>query len=117
MLQEWVPKSCEVRLTAVGRRMFPVAIHAGSPAAAVDWRADHGSLGYEPIDVPDGIEAGVRRFMDHYGLNFGAFDFAVTPDGRWVFFECNPAGQWQFIAAATGLPIASAHAELLRGAT
>jgi len=29
----------------------------------------------------------------------------------------NPAGQWQFIAAATGLPIAQAHAELLAGPT
>ncbi|WP_328462010.1 hypothetical protein [Streptomyces sp. NBC_00448] len=46
----------------------------------------------------------------------GAFDFAVLPDGQWVFYECNPSGQWQFIAAATGLPIAEAHASLLTGA-
>jgi ATP-grasp ribosomal peptide maturase len=117
MLQEWIPKAHEVRLTAVGHRMFPVAIHAGSPAAAVDWRSDYDALRYEPTDLPTEVEAGVRRFMDHYGLNFGAFDFAVTPAGRWVFFECNPAGQWQFIAAATGLPIASAHADLLQGET
>lgn len=115
LLQEWIPKSREVRLTVVGRRMFPVAIHAGSTAAEVDWRADYDALEYEPTEAPEEVEQGVLRFMDRYGLNFGAFDFAVTPAGRWVFFECNPAGQWQFIAAATRLSIAEAHADLLQG--
>ncbi|MEV0262094.1 ATP-grasp ribosomal peptide maturase [Streptomyces sp. NPDC050617] len=116
LLQEWVPKAYEVRLTVVGDRMFPVAIHAGSAAALTDWRSDYDSLEYEPVTAPGHVADGVRRFMAHYRLNFGAFDFAVRPDGQWDFFECNPAGQWQFIAAATGLPIAEAHAALLRGA-
>ncbi|MGH3806966.1 MAG: hypothetical protein ACRDRU_10105 [Pseudonocardiaceae bacterium] len=44
---------------------------------------------------------------------FGAFDFSVTPDGRWWFLECNPAGQWGWIAEETGLPIAGAIADEL----
>ncbi|MEU1424261.1 ATP-grasp ribosomal peptide maturase [Kitasatospora sp. NPDC005751] len=115
MLQEWVPKAFEVRLTVVGNRMFPVAIHAGSAAAQVDWRADYDALQYEPVPIPGEVAEAVRRFMSRYRLNYGSFDFAVTPSGGWVFFECNPAGQWQFIAAATGLPIAEAHAALLGG--
>lgn len=114
-LQEWIPKAHEVRLTVVGERMFPVAIHAGSEAARVDWRTDYDALEYESVAIPDDVARGVRAFMARYGLNYGALDFAVTPDGDWVFFECNPAGQWQFIAAATKLPIAEAHAELLEG--
>ncbi|MFB7906400.1 ATP-grasp ribosomal peptide maturase [Kitasatospora sp. NPDC056076] len=116
LLQEWVHKRNEVRLTVVGEEMFPVAIHAGSPAATVDWRADYDALEYEPTGIPEETAAGVRRFMARYGLNYGAFDFVVTPSGNWVFLECNPAGQWQFIAAATQLPIAEAHASLLQGA-
>ncbi len=115
-LQEWVPKEFDVRLTVVGEHMFPVAIHAKSDAAEADWRSDYDALEYEPVTVPDEVAEGVRRFMAGYRLNYGAFDFAVLPDGRWVFYECNPAGQWQFIAAATGLPIAEAHASLLTGA-
>ncbi|WP_372405646.1 ATP-grasp ribosomal peptide maturase [Streptomyces luteireticuli] len=114
--QEWIPKAYEVRLTVVGEEMFPVAIHAGSDQARVDWRSDYDALEYAPTVIPNRVAEGVRRFMRHYGLNFGAFDFAVTPDRRWVFFECNPAGQWQFIAKATSLPIAEAHASLLQGA-
>ena len=115
-LQEWVPKVFEVRLTVVGQEMFAAAIHAGSEAAEVDWRSDYDALTYSEIPVPENVAAGVRLFMTHYHLNYGAFDFAVTPEGSWVFFECNPAGQWQFIAQSTGLRIAEAHADLLQGA-
>jgi glutathione synthase/RimK-type ligase-like ATP-grasp enzyme len=115
MLQEWIPKAHEVRLTAVGKDLFPVAIHAGSTAAEIDWRADYDALTYESVEVPPDVAAGVFRFMEHYGLNYGAFDFAVTPEGQWVFFECNPAGQWQFVAQTTNMPIARAHAKLLQG--
>jgi ATP-grasp ribosomal peptide maturase len=114
-LQEWIPKDYEVRLTVVGRKMFPVALHAKSDKAKADWRSDYDALEYEPTSIPDEVAEGVRRFMACYQLNYGAFDFAVLPNGRWVFYECNPAGQWQFIAAATGLPIAEAHASLLAG--
>lgn len=96
--------------------MFPVAIHAKSDKAKADWRSDYDALEYEPVAVPDKVAEGVLRFMRAYQLNYGALDFAVRPDGEWVFFECNPAGQWQFIAKATGLPIAEAHASLLQGA-
>jgi hypothetical protein len=47
---------------------------------------------------------------------FGAFDFAVTPEGEWVFFENNPAGTWGWVENRTGLPIAAAHADHLAGA-
>ncbi len=47
---------------------------------------------------------------------FGAFDFSVTPDGRWWFLECNPAGQWGWLAEQTRLPIAEAIADELVGA-
>jgi hypothetical protein len=44
-------------------------------------------------------------------------DLIVTPGGDTVFLELNAAGQWAWIEAATGLPIAAAIAEeLLAGA-
>jgi hypothetical protein len=65
--------------------MFPVAIHAGSEAAKLDWRTDYASLTYDSVDLPVDVEKGVRLLMDELGLFFGALDFAVTPEGRWVF--------------------------------
>lgn len=117
LFQEWIPKAHEVRLTVVGRRMFATQIHAGSEAARIDWRSDYDALEYTPCGVPDAVRDGVLAWLDRFRLNFGAFDFAVTPDGEWVMFECNPSGEWSWIQNKTGLPIAAALAELLTGGT
>lgn len=37
----------------------------------------------------------------------------LTPDGRYVFLEINPNGQWAWIEETTGLPISEALIELL----
>lgn len=114
LLQERVPKAFEVRLTVIGRRMFAVAIHAGSEAAKLDWRTDYASLTYEAIEVPVDVEKGVRLLMDELGLYFGALDFAVTPDGHWVFFEVNPNGQWHWLVVKAGVPMVEAMADALQ---
>ena len=51
--------------------------------------------------------------MAGMGLNFGCFDFIVTPSGEYVFLECNPNGQWLWVELETGLPISQAIAEFL----
>ncbi|MEU9337814.1 ATP-grasp ribosomal peptide maturase [Streptomyces sp. NPDC048290] len=113
LFQEWVPKSHEVRLTVVGGDMFAAEIHAGSDAARVDWRSDYDALSYDVCRVPDDVRAGVLGWLEHFRLAFGAFDFAVTPAGHWVMFECNPSGEWSWIQNRTGLPIAARIADLL----
>lgn len=97
-----------------GKRQF-VAIHAGSEAARLDWRSDYRSLTYEPVDIPAEVAKGVGRLMDELRLYFGALDFAVTPDGRWVFFEVNPNGQWHWLAVRAGIPLVEAMADALQG--
>ncbi|WP_053720389.1 ATP-grasp ribosomal peptide maturase [Saccharothrix sp. NRRL B-16348] len=113
LFQEWVEKSFEVRLIAVGATLFAVAIHAHSAASRIDWRSDYAALSYTVIDPPPGIVAAVGRFLDAFGLAFAAFDFAVTPDGVWRFLEANPAGQFGWLEDAVGLPVSAAIAEML----
>nr|WP_245685669.1 hypothetical protein [Streptomyces yerevanensis] len=84
LFQEWVPKSHEVRLTVVGTDLFAAEIHAGSDAARVDWRSDYDALTYDVSKVPDDVRTGVLGWLEHFRLNFDAFDFAVTPSGDWV---------------------------------
>lgn len=114
LFQENVEKSFDVRLTAIGSRMFPVAIHAGSNAARLDWRTDYRSLSYTPITLPTEVEKGVCGLLEELGLYFGALDFAVTPDGCWKFLEVNPNGQWHWIAAKTGVGLVAAMADALQ---
>ncbi|MEV4245300.1 hypothetical protein AB0J63_18065 [Streptosporangium canum] len=47
------------------------------------------------------------------GLTYGAIDLILTPDGRYVFLEINPNGQFLWIEDATGLPIGAAIGDLL----
>ena len=83
-------------------------------AARLDWRTGYASLTYEPIELPVGVEKSVRLLMDELGLFFGAL-VAVTPDGRWVFFEVNPNGQWHWQAVKAGVPMVEAMADALQG--
>lgn len=51
--------------------------------------------------------------MDRLGPVYGAIDMRLGPDGRYVFFEVNPAGQWLFVEERTGQPITATLARLL----
>jgi glutathione synthase/RimK-type ligase-like ATP-grasp enzyme len=115
MLQQVVPKAFEVRLTVIGDRMFPVGIHAHSDASRLDWRTDYAALTYDPaVSLPSDVADGVKALMRELGLFFGAFDFAVTPAGAWVFFEVNVNGQWHWLTHKTDLPLVGAMADALQ---
>ena len=113
--QERIPKEHEVRLVAVGGKLFAGTLRGLSEKARTDWRTDYEAIEYGTTTVPEPVARSVLRFLDSYGIVFGAFDFAVTPDGEWVFFENNPAGTWSWVENRTGLPIAAAHADYLQG--
>ncbi len=115
LIQEWVPKACDARVTMVGPEPFAAAIHAASERARVDWRADYRALRYERIEPPPEVVDGARRYLTTFGLNYGAFDFVIEPSGAWRFLECNPNGQWLWLEHEAGLPIAAALADLLSG--
>jgi hypothetical protein len=118
LFQQYIDnKAFEVRATVVGERVFAAAIHAGSEAARIDFRADYASLEYSRIDVPSPVRAGMLAFMRTFALSFGAFDFAVTTDGEWIMFECDPFGQYGWLEDALDLPITSALADLLESGT
>ncbi|MHA6618899.1 ATP-grasp ribosomal peptide maturase [Pseudonocardia sp. DLS-67] len=111
--QRWVPKAFESRVFVVGDRVFAAAIHAGNEASYLDWRNDYAALRYEPIVPPAHVAAGVVAYCASLGLAYGAFDFVIRPDGRWVFLECNPGGQYGWIEDAVGAPITETIADLL----
>ncbi|MFF1272909.1 ATP-grasp ribosomal peptide maturase [Streptomyces marokkonensis] len=116
LFQAQVPKVADVRAIVVGEQVFSARITA--PPGVVDWRSEYRSLTYERITCPHVIRRALARFLADFGLNFGAFDFAVTADGTWWFLECNPNGQWAWLEDAAGLPITHAIADLLEnGAT
>lgn len=111
--QEWVPKSHEVRVIAVGAELFAVGIHTDDPAAHVDWRLNYDALRYTVEKVPPPIANRVRAFLSASGLTFSALDFVITPDGRWVFLESNSTGQYGWLSTTLGTAVSDAIANLL----
>lgn len=114
IFQERVAKTHELRVTVVGARLFSVKIESQSNAATtLDWRRAPFDIAYEAIEIPSAIATKIRAVMETFGLIYGAFDFIVTPEGDYVFLEVNPAGQYLWLEAMTGLPITAAIADAL----
>jgi hypothetical protein len=65
----------------------------------LDWRLDaaSGRAHAEEISIPDGVMAGIRRFMENAVITFGCLDFAVDHSGHWWFLEINESGQFLWI--------------------
>ncbi|HYH99424.1 MvdC/MvdD family ATP grasp protein [Hyalangium sp.] len=116
--QERIAKALELRVTVVGDRVMAAAIDSQAlPGAREDWRREGMALidAWQPYTLPEPVRVRVLRLMDALGLNYGAFDFIVTPEGRHVFLEVNPAGEFMWLAQRPGLPIAEALADVLAG--
>jgi glutathione synthase/RimK-type ligase-like ATP-grasp enzyme len=114
--QERVPKALELRVTVVGERVMAAAIDSQAlPGARNDWRREGLALidAWQPYTLPEPIQRRVLGLMKELGLHYGAFDFIVTPEGRHVFLEVNPAGEFMWLMKHPGLPIAEALADVL----
>lgn len=116
--QERVPKALELRVTVVGEQVMAASIDSQAlPGAREDWRREGRALreAWKPYTLPEPVHAGVLKMMDVLGLNYGAFDFIVTPEGKHLFLEVNPAGEFMWLLKYPGLPIAEALADVLTG--
>jgi MvdD family ATP-grasp ribosomal peptide maturase len=116
--QEMVPKAMELRVTVVGNDLFSASINSQSSERAThDWRRDGVGLleEWRHYDLPENIKERLLRLMDYFGLNYGAIDIIVTPDGRHVFLEVNPVGEFFWLERYPGLPISKAIADVLLG--
>lgn len=96
--QEYVPKQYELRVTVIGDELFTAEIHSQQHVATqLDWRHYEASIPYCQGKLPPKIEEACMALTRGYGLNYGAIDLILTPDGRYVFLEINPNGQWLWV--------------------
>jgi glutathione synthase/RimK-type ligase-like ATP-grasp enzyme len=63
--------------------------------------------------LPPEVQERCVRLVEKLELCYGAIDLIPTPDGRYVFIEINPSGQYLWIENETGLPITAAICDLL----
>jgi glutathione synthase/RimK-type ligase-like ATP-grasp enzyme len=115
ILQAYVP-GVDVRVTAVGARLFACEIDARATSSPHDFRAVYQAARVAPCEVPAAVAGPLNRLLADLGLAYGAADFRVDErSGAWHFLEVNPSGQWLGFEERAGLPITQAVAELLAG--
>ncbi|HSU12854.1 grasp-with-spasm system ATP-grasp peptide maturase [Longimicrobium sp.] len=116
LVQEMVEKSCELRVFYLDGECWPMAIFSQNDAqTAVDFRRYNVERPNRtvPYRLPAEVEAAVRRFMETMRLDTGSLDLIRTPDGRHVFLEVNPAGQFAMVSEPCNYPLHRRVAEYL----
>lgn len=115
LVQEYIEKELEFRVTIVGDQIFACAIHSqDSEMTKHDWRRyDIENVRHEPYNLSAEIKEKLLMLMAKWRLSYGAIDMILTPEGEYVFLEVNPTGQWGWIEALTGMPISRTIAEIL----
>lgn len=117
LFQTYIPKKFEVRVTVIGEQVFAVAIYSqNSPESRHDWRrGTTAALVHALHRLPDDVEAKCRELVQSMSLAFGAIDLILTPDGRYIFLEINPNGQWAWLQQLLpDLPLRERLADLLQ---
>ncbi|MFP5417339.1 MAG: alpha-L-glutamate ligase, partial [Actinomycetes bacterium] len=108
IFQERIDGGVDVRVTVVGRKLFPARIAVSDARFEYDVRLDTQAARITACELPSAVAAGLGRLMGALGIVYGAADFRVAPDGQLLFLEVNPAGQWLFVEIETGQPITEA---------
>jgi glutathione synthase/RimK-type ligase-like ATP-grasp enzyme len=111
IFQSLVPGAADLRVTIIGDEIFPAAVDIDKMEYKLDVRLNQQA--YERHQLPADVGAKLLELMRRLGLEYGAIDLRLTPDGEYVFFEVNPAGQFLFVEHACGLPISAALAARL----
>lgn len=99
IFQENIVKHHELRVTVVGESVFVAKINSQkNKNGKVDWRKavfDEGV--FEKGVLSSGTTEKLLAFHRQSQLCYGAYDFIVDENGREIFLECNPSGQWLWI--------------------
>jgi glutathione synthase/RimK-type ligase-like ATP-grasp enzyme len=112
IFQKHVPAVADLRVTAVEGEFFAAAADVREAEYPQDVRMNINAK-YEVHELPSETAEKLRELMNQLGLVYGAIDMRLTPEGRYVFLEINPAGQFLYVENATGQPIAAALAQTL----
>jgi MvdC family ATP-grasp ribosomal peptide maturase len=115
VFQERIAKSLELRVVYVAGNFFVGALDASRTVGGrVDWRrAAPGECEWRRDDIPPELKAQLDTLMHRLQLLYGAIDIIRTPDGRHVFLEINPGGEWGMLERDLQLPISEAIADAL----
>jgi hypothetical protein len=108
-LQERVP-GVDVRVHIVRNQIFATRVRS----EAIDYRLDKGGqTQVDACNLPAAVASECIRITEQFGLLFCGIDLRETPEGKYYFFEANPAPDFAFYEERTGQKISIALRDLL----
>jgi glutathione synthase/RimK-type ligase-like ATP-grasp enzyme len=98
LFQEYIPKRIELRVTVIGDEIFTAELHSQvHKETCHDWRHYEVETPTYEHQLPAEIAEKCMALTKAYGLNFSTSDLILTPNGRYVFLEMNPSGQFLWV--------------------
>jgi glutathione synthase/RimK-type ligase-like ATP-grasp enzyme len=116
MLQKYIQKSYEIRITIVGNKIFAAGLDSQLyEISKIDWRRHNLDevMRNWIVDLPVDISEKCLKLLNSLGLEYGAIDMIVTPQNEFYFLEINTTGAWAWFQKNVGFPISSAFVDLL----
>jgi ATP-GRASP peptide maturase of grasp-with-spasm system len=101
LYQEKLEKKYEIRTFYLNGECYSMAMFTQQK---VTTQVDFRKYCYEdpnrevPYKLPSSVEASIRKLMDDLRLDTGSIDIVRTTDGRYVFLEVNPVGQFGMVS-------------------
>jgi len=97
--QKRVEKSYDLRVTVVGKVVFPAKIDSQSfEETKTDWRkGENAFLNFEALNLHETIKTKCIDLTKALNLQFSAIDLVVDINNKIEFLEINPNGQWAWI--------------------
>ena len=100
-LQECLDKAYELRVFYLDGKCYTMAIFSQlDEQTKIDFRRYNFKKPNRcvPFILPENIAFLIDKFMKTIDLNTGSIDIVVTKDGRYVFLEVNPVGQFGMVS-------------------
>jgi hypothetical protein len=114
ILQEFVKKAFDVRVTIVDHDLFACRIHSqADESTSLDFRTAGymSKMKHEPIELSSDLRNRLLTFMRLMEIDFGSLDLVETTDGEFYFLEVNPDGGWLWTEELAGLQISDSVAD------
>lgn len=116
LVQQLIVKEFEVRVFYF-RGMFRslATFTQKNPKTVIDGRGvdEHRPNREVPFNLPEPIQTLIKKLMHELDINYGSLDFIYTPNGKFVFLEVNPYGQYGFLSHSANYYIERTIAEYL----
>lgn len=108
LIQEYIDKKYEIRVTCIGDKIFPVKILSQSNSnTIIDWRVDNCSaVEYQKMTISKNLENMCLNLLSQFNLNFACIDLIVSKNNKVYFLDLNPNGQWAWLDEILELGIA-----------